>query len=227
MSRRGELWQAVRQDWVGAGAGGRALLVAATCILLYEWSAGNETATTLLITELLRRHESVPSVMLAGVVAGALVLVEQVLSGLVFIAALGRLPRLVGMIVTTVQQRFGTSVPPYRELPATTRVGVAFVMGTSFVATEDALAGATHRRRSIVVSAATAATTVFAITGVIGGALIAAHGTRFEGPVKVVYSIAGDWRFWLAVLLLPPLVGALARRCSAALGRPAGPVDPR
>ena len=211
MNRRNELWRSARADWTAARAGGRALLVTAVGILLYEWSAGNETVTTLLITGLLRHHRSVPGVLVAGALAALIVLSEQVLSGLLFITAVARLPHLVESVVATVHQRFGATVPPYRQLPMVSRAGIAFVMGTSFVAVEDALAGEQHRRRSIVVSAATAGITVFLITGVIGGALIAADGTPFEGVVEVIYSIAGDWRFWVAVLLGPPAIRALWR----------------
>lgn len=212
MSRRSELLHAARLDWRGAGGSGRALLIGATAILFYEWSAGNETFTTLLITGLLREHRSVPGVLVAGVLAATLIFAEQLLSGLVFLSAVHRLPNLVATTAVAVRERFDKVVPRYRELRWPTRIGISFVMGTSFVAVEDALAGEANRRRSIVLSALTTGATVFAITGVIGGGLIVAQGTFMERPMEIVYSIAGDWRFWLAVVLLPPLVGAVVRR---------------
>jgi MFS family permease len=219
VTRRAALWTAARADWSTAGGCGRALVIAAWCILAYEWSAGNETLTTLLITGLLRHHHSVPGVLVAGTLAALLLFVEQLLSGHVFLGAVDRLPSLTELLDRAVHARFADGVPRYMALPIVTRVGISFVMGTSFVVVEDTLAGEPHRPRSIAISAATTGLVVFAITGVIGGALIAAAGTPLEGPVKVVYAIAGDWRFWLGILVIPPLLRALVRRVRLALER--------
>jgi hypothetical protein len=210
--RRTELWRAARADWIGAARGDRAILLGATGMLAYEWSAGNETLCTLLITTLLRHQGSAPGVLLAGVVAGLLVFAQQVLSGLILLKAVGKLKHLIAVLVAVVDDRFAGGTPRYRSLGVVTRIAISFVMGASFVAVEDTLAGEPRPRRSILVSAATTGLTIVVITGLIGGAVVAAAGTVAAGPVGVIYAVAADWRFWLALLVLPPLLRGLVRR---------------
>jgi hypothetical protein len=212
LSRRAALWVAARQDWATATVGGRLMLVAALAALMYEWSSGNETFSSLLAAYCLRGRETVGGVLFAGGIVGSVVAVQQIVSGSVLLAGIRHLPRLFEVLTEIVQAKFKDGVPGYRSLPFFARIPISFFMGASFVVTEDAIAGERQPRRSVLLSAATAGATLFMLVGVFGGAVVAAHGTPFQRPAKVVLAIVSDWRVWATIILVPPLAKMAFRR---------------
>ncbi len=188
------------------------MLVAALAALMYEWSSGNETFSSLLAAYCLKGRMTVGGVLLAGGVVGAVVAVQQIVSGSVLLAGIRHLSRLFEVLTEIVQARFNGRVPSYRSLPFFARLPISFFMGASFVVTEDAIAGERLPRRSVLLSAATAGATLFMLVGVFGGAVVAARGTPFQSPAKVVLAIVSDWRVWATIILGPPLVKMAFRR---------------
>lgn len=181
-----KLWDAGKEDFKTAGLGQKLGLLAMAGWFAYEWGPGNEAVTPIIAGQVLNHTNGIAAPLATSAIAGAFTFVQQTASGVTTAYTESTFPKLAetSYKLFNEDEDGENKHKEWKDLPAATKFFYAFLIGTTWSVTREAVVTGNEDKaklyRTALGSAAVAGTAVAGIGMAAGALKWKADGTSFQ-----------------------------------------------